>query len=181
MVETVIVSGVLLVSLMLLFQMINHFTFWWRKQENDLDRTASARYAIQTVDSMLSMAGYKASVRGVHSISPTGITIEYRDDDREEDPETYSRHRLYRIFRDGSKLKLTDRRRLLPLEGPPSWGEGSTSVLAEGIEEVDFRYFDRTGAETADPALVRLVVFTMGYSDKGARYQTAVCLRNYNG
>ncbi len=66
--KQLIVSLVMIASLPLVLQMLRHLSLWWALQENGLERTAAARHVVQRVSDMLLMAGYRASVRGIHSL-----------------------------------------------------------------------------------------------------------------
>ncbi len=188
-VEMLIVSLVMIASLLLVFQMLRHLSLWWALQENGLERTAAARHVVQRVSDMLLMAGYRASVRGIHSLGSDRLTVEYLVEGADEDPGEFSRHRLFTVWLEGGKIKLLTRRRRLPLEGEPSWGEGSTATLAEEVEEIVFRYYDARGRETDNPLSVRLVCFTMKLRGSsrypreagGLVYRASVFLRNLHG
>jgi prepilin-type N-terminal cleavage/methylation domain-containing protein len=188
-IEVVVVSAVFVTTLFLVFQMIGHFTIWYRRLEARADRNAGARYVIHRVSDLLSMAGYRASVAGVHSIGADGVTVECLVEGAEEEPGRYSRHRLYTIRRDGSRVNLTTRRRRLPLDGTPAWGEGSTSVLIDEARDVRFEYLDEGGRQTDVPKEVRVVKFSFRLGPEGGRdprepdrcFQAAVYLRNHHG
>jgi hypothetical protein len=187
-VETIIVTAVLLVSLLLVFKMLQHVTIWWRLEEDRCDRTAMARHALGKITNLLFMAGYRPSERGIHAMGEKSLSVEYLAEGAEEAEGEYSRHRLHTIFLDGSQLKLTTRRRRLPLTASPSWGAGSTVVLAEGVRDFSFRYLDVLGRETEHTGDVRVVVFSLHLGDTGKSpdindqcYSSAVVLRNNNG
>ena len=190
MVETIIASALVLSSCLLAFEMVHHFTMSCGRQERLLERSAIARTTLRKVSDLLFMAGYRASVRGIHSIGEDHVSLEFLVEDGEESPGEYSRHRLYTVFRDGSKLKLTTRRRRLPLEDEPPWRKGSTTVLAEEVTEACFTGFDRNGEVTTNTDALMLVDFTLRLGlggepgktgKKGDVFRTAVFLRNAGG
>jgi len=185
--ELMIASAVILSSLFLTLLMMSNFSRWWMGEEIRLDKVSSARYALHRVSDLLYMAGYKPSVQGLHSIGPTSLSLEYLVEEADEAPGEFSRHRLFTIFQDGSKLKLTTQRRCLPLESIPPWRRGSTTVLSESVEKVSFTCLDGEGAATGDPGEVSLVIFSLCLKDsflpgiptsRGGCYRTAVFLRN---
>jgi len=185
-----IASAVILSSLLLTFRMIGCFSRWWMGEEVRLDSVSSARYALHKVTDLLYLAGYSPSIRGLHSIGPSRLSLEYLVEEAEEVPGEYSRHRLFTIHQDGTKLKLTTQRRRLPLESEPPWRRGSTTILSENVEKASFTFMDRKGAETDIPGEVSLVVFSIclkGSSlkgipaSRGGCYRTAAFLRNYAG
>jgi prepilin-type N-terminal cleavage/methylation domain-containing protein len=189
-IETIIVSAVALVSLLLVFQMLSHLSLWWTRQEYLQERTANARYVLKRVGDLLFMAGYRPSVRGVHLMEPDRLAVEYLVDGAEEEPGRSTRHRLFTLCRDGSRLKLITQRRLLPLEAPSAWGEGSTTVLAEEVRDLSFRYLDRAGRDTTSPDDVRAVELTLRLGAPGQAdvvpcpevcFRSAYQLRNFRG
>lgn len=189
-IETTIVSAVLLASLFSFFQMANHFSLWWSRQEDHYEKTAAARYVIGKVTDLLFMAGYQPSITGLPSIGNNSFSVEFLVDDADEAEDRYTRHRLYSVYQEGDLVKLKTQRRLLPLDGSPSWGRGSTTVLADGVKELSFKYYDSSGNETEVPGLVRLVTFTLrikapslpGNPSPGEHcYRSAVQLRNHHG
>jgi hypothetical protein len=170
--------------------MMNTFSRWWMGEEIRLEGVSSARYVLHKVSDLLWMAGYKPSVQGLHSLSPTRLSLEYLVEEADEITGEYSRHRLFTLFQDGSKFKLTTQRRRLPLETTPRWRRGSTTVLSENVESISFTFISSEGAETDVPGEVSLVVFSLCLKDsslqgmpisRGGCYRTAVFLRNLAG
>lgn len=180
-----IVSTIGLTTMLLLFSMLGHMGRWWSGAEAAGERSGAMRHAAGTITDLLFMAGYRCSVAGIHDMGPDHLTVEYLVEGADEVPGSISRHRLFTVRRDGDKLKLTTRRRRLPLDVEPAWEDGSTSILADDLADLSFRYLDGRGEETAVPGRVRLVEFSFRLGsvpgDSGSRYRSAVRLRNVRG
>jgi hypothetical protein len=182
-----IVSAVMLVSLAMVFQMVDHLNRWWRRQEKESRDAAAARALTRSLTQMISMAGYRSSERAIHVMEPGRLAVEYLDEGATEVRDQYSRHRLFTVRRDGDQVKLTTQRRRLPLDTSPPWEKGSTTVLAEGVGEFSLTYLDRGGGETGDPGRVRCIAFRFGFLPGSGRSEpppplgTAVALRNHRG
>ncbi len=171
-------------TLLLLFSMLGHVSRWWSRAEAAGEHSGSMRHAAGTITDLLFMAGYRCSVAAIHDMGPDHLTVEYLVEGADEVPGSISRHRLFTVRRDGDKLKLTIRRRRLPLDTLPAWEEGATSVLADDLADLSFRYVDGQGHETDIPSRVRLVEFSFRLEDGvdgGTSYRSAVRLRNVAG